>query len=439
MRCTRAWMEGPPPTPMCRMTVRTKPDSNADVPHDRVDAMFDPGGQAPSASATRVLSVDILGKGPLWRPPLGCYTDVRSVEVREVAMKVTREDRERFEREHLSPLAMLAVDAAPRETPIPRDAYRTEFQRDRDRIIHCKSFRRLSHKTQVFLAPEGDHYRTRLTHTLEVAQISRTVARALGLNEDLTEAIALGHDLGHTPFGHTGEQALADCIAERMGIDPDSDEGRDLFRHNRQSLRVVEVLEKDGEGLNLTVEVRDGIMCHTGSQKARSLEGRIVATADRIAYVNHDIDDAIRAEVIAETDLPAGPHEVLGPNHSARISTLVGDMIAASDGTGDIVMSQPVWDALQELRAFLFDNVYTSPVAKGEDTKAVSLIQSLFWYYIDHFDEVPTEQRRTARDHPSEIMPDDPVCSAIVDHIAGMTDRYARNVFADLFIPRNWH
>lgn len=354
-------------------------------------------------------------------------------------MKITREDRERLELERLSPLAAFSAHAAPREAPIPRDAYRTEFQRDRDRIIHCKSFRRLSHKTQVFLAPDGDHYRTRLTHTLEVAQISRTIARALGLNEDLTEAIALGHDLGHTPFGHTGEAALSECMAKRIGIPSGSADAVQLYRHNRQSLRVVEVLENGGRGLNLTAEVRDGIFRHTGSSRAATLEGRIVAIADRIAYINHDIDDAIRANVISEDELPDNAHRVLGTNHSARISALVGDMIEASDAAGDIIMTKPVWDAMQELRVFLFEKVYTSPVAKGEDAKAVKLLQSLFWYYIEHFDEVPEEQRRTAERHPSEVTPQDSTCSAVVDYVAGMTDRYAWSVFTDLFIPRNWH
>ena len=213
---------------------------------------------------------------------------------------------------------------------------RCDYQRDRDKILHTKSFRRLSHKTQVFLAAEGDHYRTRLTHTLEVAQIARTIARALGLNEDLTEAISLGHDLGHTPFGHTGEDAIARCLARYKGVDPDSPQAQGLYLHNEQSLRVVEVIENGGRGLNLTAEVRDGILCHTGPQRAETLEGRIVAVADRIAYVNHDIDDAIRAGLLSEDDLPASTHDVLGPDHSSRIQTLVFDMVETSASVDDI-------------------------------------------------------------------------------------------------------
>ena len=256
---------------------------------------------------------------------------------------VSREEQADQEHVRFSSDAAFSDETEGRARSCEPDLYRTEYQRDRDKILHTKAFRRLSHKTQVFLAPVGDHYRTRLTHTLEVAQIARTIARALGLNEDLAEAIALGHDLGHTPFGHVGEQALAACLARHKGIDPDSPEGQALYRHNVQSLRVVDIIENDGKGLNLTAEVRDGIVCHTGVQRAETLEGRIVATADRIAYVNHDIDDAIRAGSLRESDLPASTHRVLGENHSARIETLVHDMIETSVHVDDIQMSQPVW------------------------------------------------------------------------------------------------
>jgi dGTPase len=309
------------------------------------------------------------------------------------------------------------------------DLFRTEYQRDRDKIIHCKSFRRLSHKTQVFLAPAGDHYRTRLTHTLEVAQIARTIARGLGLNEDLTEAIALGHDLGHTPFGHTGEDALCACIARYRGIDANQAESKKLFHHNKQSLRVVEVIENEGRGLNLTVEVRDGIVCHTGSQKAETFEGRIVAVADRIAYVNHDIDDAIRAGALAEGDLPDTTHRILGEDHSTRIETLVVDMVRTSAQVGDVQLSTSIWDAMMELRAFLFQNVYRSPQVMREVRKAYHLVEDLFDYYMDHIDQVPDEYRA--------ICDGDDVL-AVTDYVAGMTDRYARTLFEDLFIPQSF-
>lgn len=344
-------------------------------------------------------------------------------------------DQEAAEHSRLRPDASFADKTRGRAVPVTPDTLRTDYQRDRDRIIHCKSFRRLSHKTQVFLAPEGDHYRTRLTHTLEVSQISRTISRALRLNEDLTEAIALGHDLGHTPFGHTGEQALSRCIAKRRGLGNDAGL---LFRHNEQSLRVVDVLENDGAGLNLTAEVRDGILCHTSNLKAATLEGQVVGIADRIAYVNHDIDDAIRGEVISEDDLPRSTHEILGSDHSARITTLVCDLVEESDETGEIRMTPEVYEAMMELRAFLFENVYTSPAAKSQEPKASALIASLFDFYIQHPDEVPDDLRRIARDHPSTRTPDDPDCTAVIDHIASMTDRYARGVYEDIFIPENW-
>ena len=339
---------------------------------------------------------------------------------------ITRERREQLEHEYLSAYAAFA-DAATRVGDADPDPYRTAFQRDRDRIVHTKAFRRLMHKTQVFIAPEGDHYRTRLTHTLEVAQISRAISRALALNEDLTEAIALAHDLGHTPFGHTGEDALSFALARYRGLDPATN--LKLFKHNLQSLRVVDVLEREGKGLNLTNEVRDGIVHHTGAQRARTLEGRVVATADRIAYVNHDIDDALRAGVIIEQDLPLATHVVLGANHSERITTLVEDMITTSDGKGDVLMSERTWDAMMELRRFLYDNVYQRSDFQKEGPKAFDLVYALFDYFIKHVDEVPIEFIMTSDDKP-EV--------AVCDYVASMTDRYATRTYRQLFMPTNW-
>ena len=347
---------------------------------------------------------------------------------------IHREDQEQRERALLSFEAAFSSDSEGRDRSTAPDILRNDFQRDRDKILHSKSFRRLSHKTQVFLAAEGDHYRTRLTHTLEVAQIARTIARALGLNEDLTEAISLGHDLGHTPFGHAGEEALSRCLA-RHGRQPRADADGDprgalLYRHNEQSLRVVERIENGGKGLNLTPEVRDGILRHTGSVRAETLEGRVVATADRIAYVNHDIDDAIRAGILKEADLPASTHEVLGPDHSARIEALVLDMVQTSAACDDIRMSDRVWDAMMELRSFLFKAVYTAPVVLAETEKAGRLIEVMFDYYVDHLDEIPSEYR--------DISEGDPL-TAVCDYIAGMTDRYARSRFKSLFVPSSIH
>ncbi len=338
-----------------------------------------------------------------------------------------REDQEAREHEVLQEDAAFADRTEGRDRSSQADLLRTDYQRDRDKILHSKSFRRLSHKTQVFLASEGDHYRTRLTHTLEVSQIARTITRALGLNEDLTEAIALGHDLGHTPFGHTGEDALSACLARHAGVDPDAPEARLLYRHNYQSLRVVERIENGGAGLNLTMEVRDGILNHTGEGRAETLEGRIVAIADRIAYVNHDIDDAIRAGVLAEADLPASTHEVLGSDHSARIETLVCDMVRESARTGDIAMTPVVWDAMMELREFLFRNVYTSEAVKSEVNKATHLLSELFEHFVAHPEEVPAENLAIAEgDH----------LLAVTDYIAGMTDRFASATYQRLFVPK---
>ena len=298
-----------------------------------------------------------------------------------------------------------------RARPEPPDGVRNDFQRDRDRIIHAKAFRRLMHKTQVFISPDGDHFRTRLTHTLEMMQISRTIARSLGLNEDLTEAIALGHDLGHTPFGHTGEEALARALTAH---------GR-TFRHNEHSLRVVDKLEKEGDGLNLTFEVRDGILNHTGDGYPSTREGEIVRVADRIAYVNHDLDDALRAGVIGWDSLPAGPISVLGEKMSGRIDTLVRDMISTSSKSGEISLSEGVYAALMELRTWLFENVYDSPRSR-ENQKAAGVVVALF----DHYLERPEDR---AQSDPDPLL-------ETVDFVAGMTDRYALATYRRLFLPR---
>jgi dGTPase len=356
---------------------------------------------------------------------------------------LTRQDLEARERELLSPLAAFSDASRGRAKALAPDPLRTDFQRDRDRIIHCKSFRRLSHKTQVFIAPEGDHYRTRLTHTLEVAQIARSVARALRLNEDLTEAIALGHDLGHTPFGHTGEDAVTECLerlrAEHGDRYPDV---RVPFRHSEQSLRVVERLEYEGKGLNLTWEVRDGIRHHSGDEeRAATLEGRIVAIADRIAYVNHDIDDALRGGVLREEDLPAGCTDVLGHHHGARITSMIRALVEASLAAGDVLMDPPTWDAMMGLREFLFERVYLGGEAKREEPKAHDLVVELFEHFMSNPDELPDDYRPgagssevAARVYSGEA----DLPTAVTDYIAGMTDRYAIRAFETLFIPRIW-
>jgi dGTPase len=327
-----------------------------------------------------------------------------------------RERTEQIERDTLSPHATLSSDSKGRERDEPPDPLRTCFQRDRDRIVHSKAFRRLKHKTQVFLAPEGDHYRVRLTHTLEVSQIARTVARALRLNEDLTEAIALGHDLGHTPFGHLGEQALTPFL-ERP------------FRHNEQSIRVVDHLEHDGEGLNLTWEVRDGILNHPWSMpEPATPEGGVVRFADRIAYVNHDLDDAVRAGVLGLEEVPRRPLAVLGATHADRVNALVSDLVERSGDGREIRLSVPVLGALDELRDFLFERVYLRDEARSEQEKAVALVRTLFSYYLDHPDAVPEEYHRAPGDLPTHI----------ADYIAGMTDRYALRVYEQLFLPQGW-
>jgi dGTPase len=327
-----------------------------------------------------------------------------------------RERTEEIERDTLSFRATLASACKGRDLEEPPDPLRTAFQRDRDRIVHSKAFRRLKHKTQVFLAPEGDHYRVRLTHTLEVSQIARTAARALRLNEDLAEAIALGHDLGHTPFGHLGEQALTPFL------------GRP-FRHNEQSLRIVEHLENDGRGLNLTWEVRDGIVNHTWSMPPPStLEAQVVRFADRIAYLNHDVDDAMRAGVLTLDELPAAALGVLGRTHSERIHALVSDLVTTSEDQSEVRLSPTVFAALDELRGFMFEQVYLRAGARTEHDKAVKLIQDLFWYYLDHPEELPAEL---------ESVPGD-LHSRVADHISGMTDRYAVRTYERLFLPQGW-
>ena len=339
---------------------------------------------------------------------------------------MSREAYEAAERERLSRRAALSAETRGRERPVTPDPYRTDYQRDRDRIIHCKAFRRLSHKTQVFLAPEGDHYRTRLTHTLEVSQIARSVARALNLNEDLTEAVALGHDLGHTPFGHIGEDALNDAL---KSVHRKYARVPYPFRHNLQSLRIVEHLEYEGTGLNLTWEVRDGIRCHTGRKRASTLEGQIVAISDRVAYVNHDIDDAIRGGVLTERDLPSAATAVLGHTHSGRLSTLVRDLVTASSLAPTITMSDEVYKAMMDLRSFLFDNVYLSPNAKIEEPKAYRVVQTLFRHYLEHPEELPPDER------PRE--PED-LAQTVVDYVSGMTDRFAIRTFEHLMVPSRW-
>ena len=325
-----------------------------------------------------------------------------------------RELLEEREEKMLSPWAALSKATQGRERAEEKCSLRTEYQRDRDRIIHSKAFRRLKHKTQVFISPEGDHYRTRLTHTLEVAQIARTIARALALNEDLAEAIALGHDLGHTPFGHAGEEALNEVFSQG-------------FKHNEQSLRVVETIER-GKGLNLTLEVRDGILNHTGPNLPFTLEGQIVRIADRIAYINHDIDDALRAGIINITDLPQDCLEVLGEEHSMRINTMVRDMVENSWEKDLIRMSPTVQQATDRLRTYLFDHVYIGSLAKREEEKAKRLIRDLFYFFAEYPEKIPSGMRRLEDDKERWAC----------DYVAGMTDRYITFQYQKYFLPANW-
>lgn len=333
-----------------------------------------------------------------------------------------REKTERRERDHLSPFAMLAQDSRGRKSPEAPCPLRTVFQRDRDRILHSKAFRRLKHKTQVYIDPWKDHYRTRMTHTLEVAQIGRTIARALDLNEDLTEAIALGHDLGHTPFGHMGEEILNE-------LNPDG------FKHYEQSVRVVEFLESTPrrQGLNLTFEVLDGIRHHTGDLKAETLESRIIKYADRIAYINHDIDDSIRAGLLSEERLPEELTDVLGHTHGDRISTMILDIVKNSEGKNEIIMSDKVQWATDALRTFLFDTIYLSEKVKSEADQARFLLETLYGYYLADLSRLPEEHLAIYR--PAGTATDHTI---VTDYIAGMTDRYAVAAFEALFLPRGW-
>ena len=330
-----------------------------------------------------------------------------------------REELELREMAYLSPYAVLSKNSKGRKRKEPECDLRPVFQRDRDRILHCKSFRRLKQKTQVFLSPTGDHYRTRMTHTLEVAQTARTIAKALRLNEDLTEAIALGHDLGHTPFGHAGERALNDICPEG-------------FRHNEQSVRVVEILEKQGEGLNLTEDVVDGILNHKSSGTPHTLEGKIVRLSDKIAYINHDIDDAIRGGILKEGDLPGEYTALLGNSTRTRLNTLIHDVITHSMNQPDIRMSEEGKAAMTGLRQFMFANVYRNPTAKGEEEKAIHMITNLYEYYVRNPKLLPkgyldtVERRGESKER------------AVCDYIAGMTDSYAVKKFQEYFIPESW-
>ena len=330
-----------------------------------------------------------------------------------------REELESLEHSRLSPLAAFSDQSLgrPMAEELEDDDIRTCYQRDVDRIIHTKTFRRLMHKTQVFLRPEGDHYRTRMTHTIEVSRIARTIVRALALNEDLTEAIALGHDLGHTPFGHAGEAALSACLGKP-------------FRHNEQSLRVVDVLERNGRGLNLTNEVRMGIVGHTGDYVPETLEGQVVRHSDRFAYVNHDIDDAIRAGILSGSDIPRDIVEVLGNTHSQRVNTLVCDMVQTSRESGGIALSPNVEKALLDLRSFMFERVYRNPVAKGEEGKAKDMLSRMYEYYIANPQALPEDfQPQLSFDGMERT-----VC----DYIAGMTDKYAVDKYSQIFVPMGW-
>lgn len=330
-----------------------------------------------------------------------------------------RDQLEQREHGYLSLHAAFSDCSAGRPIPEERreDEVRTCYQRDTDRIVHSKAFRRLMHKTQVFLRPEGDHYRTRMTHTLEVARVARTIARALRLNEDLTEAIALGHDLGHTPFGHAGEVALSEALGKP-------------FRHNEQSLRVVDVLEKDGQGLNLSHEVRLGILGHTGAYIPETWEGRVVRKSDQIAYINHDIDDAMRAGILTNADIPGDISHILGENHKERINTLVTNLIQITMETGELQMTKEVENAMQRLRSFMFQRVYRNPVAKGEEAKARDILQQLYLYYIKRPEALP-----------ADFLPQlsfDGMERTVCDYIAGMTDKYAVDKYTEIFIPYGW-
>ena len=329
-----------------------------------------------------------------------------------------RETIEKWEQETLSPYASLSANTRGRERKEPLCDIRPEYQRDRDRILHSKSFRRLKQKTQVFLAPEGDHYRTRMSHTLEVSQNARTIGKALRLNEDLVEAIALGHDLGHTPFGHAGERTLNELC-------------QGGFVHSEQSVRIVEHLEKDGEGLTLTWEVRDGIRNHQTSTIPATPEGKIVRLSDKIAYINHDIDDAIRALVLTEDDIPLELRKTLGFSTKQRLNTLIHNIIMNSREKDDIMMSPEIEEAMIDLRKFMFENVYKNPVAKGEEVKAKAMIEQLFYFYKEHLDQLPAKYLRMMDEGESAER-------VVADYIAGMTDQYAITKFSEYFLPQAW-
>lgn len=330
-----------------------------------------------------------------------------------------RESLENLERETLSPYASLSAETRGRERKEPLCDIRPEYQRDRDRILHCKAFRRLKHKTQVFLAPEGDHYRTRLTHTLEVAQIARTIAKSLRLNESLTEAIAMGHDLGHTPFGHSGEYIL-NQICE------------DGFTHYEQSVRIVEILEKDGKGLNLTWEVKDGILNHRTAGRPSTLEGAIVRLSDKIAYINHDIDDAIRARMFVEEELPAGYTDVLGHSVRERLNRMIHDIIRNSMDKPQILMSTGMEEAMKGLRQWMFEHVYKNDIPKAEESKAQEMIARLYEYYMRHVDQLPME-------YVLLMVNGEKKSRVVCDYIAGMSDIYAIDQFEALFVPKRWN
>ena len=318
----------------------------------------------------------------------------------------------------LSPFASLAKNARGRDVPETECDIRTVYQRDRDRIVHCKAFRRLKDKTQVFLMPEGDHYRTRLTHTLEVSQIARTISKALRLNEDLTEAIALGHDLGHTPFGHAGERALNSVCPFR-------------FKHNEQSVRTVEKLERDGCGLNLTWEVRNGILNHQISRMPDTLEGKIVRLSDKIAYIHHDMDDAVRAGVLTEMDVPADIRAVLGSTPGDRLDAFLHDIITNSTDKNDICMTESVAKAMRDIRTFMFERVYTNPDIKAEEGKAEELVCTLYDYYFHHPDKLPEENRKMAEEG-------EPLERCVCDYVGAMSDRFAIITYNELFVPKSW-
>jgi len=334
-------------------------------------------------------------------------------------MKNPREVQEALEVQMLSPKASYAARSKGREWDEPECVIRTCYQRDIDRVMHSKTFRRLKHKTQVFLSPEGDHYRTRLTHTLEVARISRTIARGLRLNEDLAEAIALSHDLGHTPFGHAGERALDEILASEGG-----------FKHNEQSLRIVERVEQTGMGLNLTYETRNGILCHTGDQAPQTMEGSVVRIADRIAYVNHDLDDSLRAGILRENDIPDEITCALGATKGERINTLILDLINESETNGNITFSPHIGFVFETFRDFMYSSVYLNMKAKSEEQKVFGLMNELFKRFMQTPDELPEEYQR--------ISLNEGLCRAVSDYISGMTDNYAVYVYEKLFIPETW-